>query len=175
MKWETTLTLKKPALQVEEKELLKTLIQKDPEPTKATLYARIMTGNLAETVPVLHTYKPLTIGIANSLMERLDSALPTDWSKTRKRRLISVMLYHHTRRWEYLKAVARPDSMRHDLDGQPVEPVLPEHREHAQQDFEAQVRAKQAKQLREKRAKTQAAKGRKTYHKRRPVPAQKTG
>lgn len=67
-------------------------------------------------------FKPLKIGIFDDLLARHPDALPKDELK--------VALGLHARSTPYLESVAA-GLQRHDLDGQPVAPVAPEHVHHA--------------------------------------------
>ncbi len=84
--------------------------------------------------PLLHTlwelhprlfgprFRPLKLGIFEDLMARHPGTFEKDDLKQ--------ALGQHVRSSRYLEAVASGD-MRCDLDGQPVEPVAPEHVQHA--------------------------------------------
>ena len=67
-------------------------------------------------------FRPLKLGIFEDLMARHPGAFPKEDLKQ--------ALGQHVRSTRYLEAVAGGD-LRHDLDGQPVEPVAPEHVQHA--------------------------------------------
>ena len=67
-------------------------------------------------------FKPLKIGIFEDLLTRHPDAFPRDELK--------VALGLHARSTAYLECVAA-GLQRHDLDGQPVAPVAPEHVHHA--------------------------------------------
>lgn len=67
-------------------------------------------------------FRPLKLGIFEDLMARHPSAFQKEDLKQ--------ALGQHVRSTRYLEAVASGDQ-RHDLDGQPVEPVAPEHVQHA--------------------------------------------
>ncbi len=67
-------------------------------------------------------FRPLKVGIFEDLMARHPEAFAKDELKQ--------ALAQHVRSTRYLEAVAQGDA-RHDLDGQPVEPVAPEHVQHA--------------------------------------------
>ena len=67
-------------------------------------------------------FKPLKIGIFEDLLARHPDAFPRDELK--------VALGLHARSTAYLESVAA-GLQRHDLDGQPVAPVAPEHVHHA--------------------------------------------
>ncbi|MEY2617960.1 MAG: hypothetical protein RL522_962 [Pseudomonadota bacterium] len=67
-------------------------------------------------------FRPLKLGIFEDLMARHPGAFQKEDLKQ--------ALGQHVRSTRYLEAVASGD-LRHDLDGQPVEPVAPEHVQHA--------------------------------------------
>ncbi len=67
-------------------------------------------------------FRPLKLGIFEDLMSRHPGAFQKEDLKQ--------ALGQHVRSTRYLEAVASGD-LRHDLDGQPVEPVAPEHVQHA--------------------------------------------
>lgn len=67
-------------------------------------------------------FRPLKLGIFEDLMARHPDAFAKDDLKQ--------ALGQHVRSTRYLESVAQGDA-RHDLDGQPVEPVAPEHVQHA--------------------------------------------
>lgn len=67
-------------------------------------------------------FVPLQRGVFEALCERHPDQLPRDQLK--------IALAQHTRSTRYLQCVAS-GAARHDLDGQPVEPVAPEHVHHA--------------------------------------------
>ena len=67
-------------------------------------------------------FRPLKLGIFEDLMSRHPGAFEKDDLKQ--------ALGQHVRSSRYLEAVASGD-LRHDLDGQPVESVAPEHVQHA--------------------------------------------
>ena len=67
-------------------------------------------------------FVPLQRGVFEALMERHPEQL--------KREDLKIALAQHTRSTRYLQCVAS-GAARHDLDGQPVEPVAPEHVHHA--------------------------------------------
>jgi hypothetical protein len=68
--------------------------------------------------------RPFIIGISADFESRRD---PSRCRPIMLRRLLA----HLTACPLYLHALARPDSMRHDIDGHPVEPVSDEHRAEA--------------------------------------------
>lgn len=70
--------------------------------------------------------RPLMIGINRALLARLDRERCTVRTL---RRLVGRLVRSRL----YLEALARPGATRHDLDGQPVEPVSDEHQAHAQE------------------------------------------
>jgi sRNA-binding protein len=67
-------------------------------------------------------FLPLKVGVFEDLLAAHPQALPADELK--------VALRLHTRSTRYIEAVAS-GLPRHDLQGQPVEPVAPEHVHHA--------------------------------------------
>jgi len=67
-------------------------------------------------------FRPLKLGVFEDLMARHPGAFAKDDLKQ--------ALGQHVRSSRYLEAVAEGDA-RHDLDGNPVEPVAPEHVQHA--------------------------------------------
>jgi sRNA-binding protein len=67
-------------------------------------------------------FRPLKLGIFEDLMSRHPDAFQKEDLKQ--------ALGQHVRSTRYLEAVAGGD-LRHDLDGNPVEPVAPEHVQHA--------------------------------------------
>lgn len=67
-------------------------------------------------------FRPLKLGIFEDLMARHPGAFQKEDLKQ--------ALGQHVRSTRYLEAVAGGD-LRHDLDGNPVEPVAPEHVQHA--------------------------------------------
>lgn len=67
-------------------------------------------------------FRPLKLGIFEDLMSRHPEAFAKEDLKQ--------ALGQHVRSSRYLEAVAEGDA-RHDLDGNPVEPVAPEHVQHA--------------------------------------------
>ena len=67
-------------------------------------------------------FRPLKLGIFEDLMARHPGAFAKEDLKQ--------ALGQHVRSSRYLEAVAEGDA-RHDLDGNPVEPVAPEHVQHA--------------------------------------------
>lgn len=79
---------------------------------------------LAELYPQLFgaQFRPLKIGVFQDLVARHPEALPKDELK--------IALGLHTRSTRYLECVAAGQP-RHDLEGQPTEPLAPEHVHHA--------------------------------------------
>ncbi len=67
-------------------------------------------------------FRPLKLGIFEDLMVRHPDVFQTEDLKQ--------ALGQHVRSTRYLEAVASGD-LRHDLDGHPIEPVAPEHVQHA--------------------------------------------
>lgn len=67
-------------------------------------------------------FKPLKIGVFDDLLARHPDVFPKEYLK--------VALGLHARSTAYLESVAA-GQQRHDLDGQPVAPVAPEHVHHA--------------------------------------------
>lgn len=70
---------------------------------------------------------PFTIGIFDTIRQHLKP----ETSPTPLRRAVGTFV--HSKR--YFFACAQPDSMRHDVDGQPIEPLSQEDRLSAQQKF----------------------------------------
>ena len=90
------------------------------------LYRRLVAGDLSHLAPVLASLQPLVGAAAAGLAARLiEAGVDAD------ELLVRATLAHHVRRPGYLERMAAPDSMRHDLDGNPVEPVSARHRDHA--------------------------------------------
>lgn len=109
--------------------------RKVPPPMSAReLHVRLCHGDLAEVAPVLGRYLPLALGVQRELRHRLGSVLtercPT-LNRAERIKRIRAVLQRHTALPAYLEAVAVPGSLRHDLDGKPIEPVTEEHREYA--------------------------------------------
>jgi len=71
--------------------------------------------------------KPFAVGLWNDIR----ALLRLEVSQTMLRRATAA--YTHSKR--YLFASAQPDARRHDLDGEPVSDMLPEHRNAAQNRF----------------------------------------
>lgn len=71
--------------------------------------------------------KPFAVGLWNDIR----ALLRPEVSQTMLRRATAA--YTHSKR--YLFASAQPDAKRHDLDGEPVSEMLPEHRNAAQSQF----------------------------------------
>src|SRR5262245_24482450 len=72
--------------------------------------------------------RPLKIGIDRDIQQ----ALPVD----------PTVLRGYTRRRAYCVALAAPGAIRVDLDGDPIEPVMPAHQQGAQQGARARARAR---------------------------------
>lgn len=72
-------------------------------------------GALAYLPLVEGVHEPIVVAVADAHSERA----------------IREALCAHAADPRYLANMARPDSIRHALDGSPVKPVTPEHREHA--------------------------------------------
>jgi sRNA-binding protein len=68
--------------------------------------------------------RPLAIGTDRALAALLVS--PDDDGK----KLIKTIVMRHCQSVQYATAMSRDGAMRHDLDGNPVEPVPDEHRQH---------------------------------------------
>jgi len=64
--------------------------------------------------------RPLKIGVRDDLA----ALLPNGEGHA----VLGPVLRRYTRAWEYLAALAAPDALRHDLAGNPVEPVAEEHK-----------------------------------------------
>lgn len=67
--------------------------------------------------------KPLKIGLHNELL----ALLPAEDAPA-GRELLKVTLGRYCNSRQYLAAVAAAQAMRHDMDGQPVEPVIDQHK-----------------------------------------------
>jgi sRNA-binding protein len=76
---------------------------------------------------------PLAIGTAKHLEEL---GVPSE--------AVAHVIRGYTRHPAYLRALARPGAMRHDLTGQPVEPVSEEHARYAALSLEAIKRRRRA-------------------------------
>lgn len=81
--------------------------------------------------------KPLKIGIRQELDAIFHGAVP--------RRTLSNALGMWTSRLRYLEATGQSDSMRHDLQGNTVEPVSKEDRRHARKGRNAKYKANRKK------------------------------
>jgi ProP effector len=94
------------------------------KPARAQREVHPLLQRLWELHPLLFgaRFRPLKVGIFEDLMARHPDAFSRDDLKQ--------ALAQHVRSTRYLEAVAQGDA-RHDLDGQPVEPVAPEHVQHA--------------------------------------------
>src|SRR3954468_22945762 len=66
--------------------------------------------------------RPLKIGVRADLAALLPDGEAHE--------VLSQVLRRYTRGREYVTALAAPDALRHDLDGNPVEPVADEHKSH---------------------------------------------
>ena len=76
--------------------------------------------------------RPLKIGIDRDIQQALH-ADPT---------VLRAVLRGYTRRRAYCVALAAPGAIRVDLDGDPIEPVMPAHQQGAQQGARARARAR---------------------------------
>jgi len=81
---------------------------------------------LKQQLPVIADGKPLAIGVKQHLLELAKSGT----LGLSCEQLVKVMRLHCGSA-RYLKALANDGSYRHDLDGNPVEPVSDEHRRYA--------------------------------------------
>lgn len=90
---------------------------------KSALYLR-----LRKLSPALFAVRaaPFAIGINTEIIRRLELVDIQDL------RALGVILHFTVTHPRYLRALAAEGAMRHDLDGNPVEPVSAEHRELAQ-------------------------------------------
>ena len=104
--------------------------------------ARQMLQQLGELYPVIKQAQPLAIGINKQLAEKH----PDFEAKT-----LRAALFHHTRSFGYLKAMAKAEQ-RFGLDGEPAGEVTAEQREYA---------AGQLKEIQAKRAEVRKAEERK--------------
>jgi hypothetical protein len=119
--------------------------RKVPPPMSAReLHVRLCHGDLTEVAPALGRYLPLALGVQCELRHRLGRVLiercPT-LNRVERLKRIRTVLQRHTALPAYLEAVAATGSLRHDLDGKPIEPVTDEHREYAR------VRLQEGKKL----------------------------
>jgi sRNA-binding protein len=78
--------------------------------------------------------KPLAISTRQALRARL--VVPDGMTQDEVLRAINATVRAYVRSPGYLLAMSQPDSQRHDLDGNPVEPVSDQHRRDAQAGFE---------------------------------------
>lgn len=93
------------------------------------LYRRLRDGDLKHLAPAFGRMLPLHLQVQKDLQRRLDLQQRwPDFNKIHRHNVVFALLRIHTRRPEYLRAVAAPSSQRHDLDGKPIEPVSAEHR-----------------------------------------------
>lgn len=81
---------------------------------------------LQQRFPGIASLQPLAIGTYDTLVERCPD-IPAD--------AIKKALQVHCRRLAYLERMAKPDSQRHTLEGEPVEPVSDENRAHAKAEY----------------------------------------
>jgi sRNA-binding protein len=77
--------------------------------------------------------KPLAIGTKQALRARL--VVPDGMTQEQVLRAINAVVRTYVRSPGYLLAMAQPDSQRHDLDGNPVEPVSDQHHQDAKAGF----------------------------------------
>jgi sRNA-binding protein len=78
--------------------------------------------------------RPLKIGVRSDLAVLLPDGEAHE--------VLSRVLRRYTRGREYVTALAAPDAMRHDLAGNPVEPVAEEHRVYIQPNAHIRPKAK---------------------------------
>jgi sRNA-binding protein len=99
-----------------------------PKPPIADRFALLRAAGLIEPWPAVLGGEPLplAIGTRQLLIERMGAAATTS-----RRNKVSRLLRAYCRSARYLRAMAAPGAMRHDLDGNPVEPVSDEHRANA--------------------------------------------
>lgn len=102
-----------------------------PEPWMLALWRALVTARPALFDPVRPA--PLALGVDRELYDAARGKL----GRKRVRRFLAVW----TGRTPYLRALARPGSVRRSLRGS-VESVTPEHREHARQRLEERRRLK---------------------------------
>jgi sRNA-binding protein len=74
--------------------------------------------------------KPLAISTRQALRARL--VVPDGMTQDEVLRAVNAATRAYVRSPGYLLTMSQPDSQRHDLDGQPVEPVTDQHRRDAQ-------------------------------------------
>lgn len=98
-----------------------------------TLYRRLCEGDLQYLTPAFGQALPLCLRVHKDLPKRLKLKQRwPDMNKAHRSQVIAGLLRIHAHRPEYLKAVAAPNSQRHDLTGKPIEPVSAEHRAYVQ-------------------------------------------
>ncbi len=97
---------------------------KGQRPNPAARPHHPLLDQLATHFPALFgaRFRPLKVGTYDDILARHPQAYEAE--------ALKAALGEHARSTRYLEAVANGDA-RHDLDGQPVEPVAPEHRLHA--------------------------------------------
>jgi sRNA-binding protein len=102
--------------------------------------------------------KPLAISTKQALRARM--VVLDGMTEEQVLRAINAVVRTYVRSPGYLLAMAQPDSQRHDLDGNPVEPVSDQHRQDAKAGFAHHQKIKaqgKAGPPREEKAQTQAA------------------
>lgn len=77
------------------------------------------------------TVRPLKIHIASDLYSRV--APPQGMKPAAARAIVADVLRRYTSSPEYRKALASPGAWRHDIDGNPIEPVSQDHADFARQ------------------------------------------
>jgi len=90
---------------------------------------------------------PLAIGVRDQLLQRLNTAV-------RAPERFARLLGHYCHQRIYLTGLARHGAQRHDIGGQAVEPVDPEHQRHARDQLYAQRQKRRRRE--EAAAKAQA-------------------
>jgi sRNA-binding protein len=117
-----------------------------PDRIRALAVLRPLLPSWPAVLPTEHDpiIRPLALSTRKALNERL--AIPDGQTVTDVRRLVGQVLHRYTTSAPYLLSLCRPGAERHNLDGNPVQPVSEEHRAAAQRMLNAKMafRAKAA-------------------------------
>jgi hypothetical protein len=81
------------------------------------------------------TVQALKLHVAQDVHNRV--TVPEGMDPRKAHAIVAEILSHYATSPEYRRAVAAPGSWRHDLDGNPVEPVSQLHADHARQSLNA--------------------------------------